>query len=213
MFRTASIICARREIADKLLTMLRGAMAELVVGDPWQLATDVGPVIDQSALTMLQQHADKMNGAGQLIAQVDLPSECSQGTFFAPRAYELESITQLEREVFGPVLHVIRYRTQDLDKTIDAINSTGYGLTLGIQTRIEEKARYIQQRLRVGNAYVNRNMVGAVVGVQPFGGEGLSGTGPKAGGPHYLPRLCVERSMTVNTTAAGGNATLMMLEE
>ena len=136
-----------------------------------------------------------------------------EGYFFAPCAFAIDGITQLEREVFGPILHVVRYRSRDLDKVLDSINQTGYGLTLGIHSRIETLQRYIAGRVRVGNCYVNRTMTGAVVGVQPFGGEGLSGTGPKAGGPHYLLKFATERTLTVNTTAVGGNASLLALED
>ena len=138
-----------------------------------------------------------------------LPENLASGTFFAPRAYEIASLKVLQREVFGPVLHIIRYQAKDLDAVIDSINASGYGLTLGIHSRIDATIEHIQKRVRVGNCYVNRNMVGAVVGVQPFGGEGLSGTGPKAGGPHYLHRFVTERTLTVNTAAVGGNATLI----
>jgi RHH-type transcriptional regulator, proline utilization regulon repressor / proline dehydrogenase / delta 1-pyrroline-5-carboxylate dehydrogenase len=149
------------------------------------------------------------DGSAKLIAQMPLPTECAAGTYFAPRAYEIAGLQVLTREVFGPVLHVIRYAAKDLDAVIDAINASGYGLTLGIHSRIDATIEHIQKRARVGNCYVNRNMVGAVVGVQPFGGEGLSGTGPKAGGPHYLHRFVTERTLTVNTAAVGGNATLI----
>jgi len=131
--------------------------------------------------------------------------------YFAPRAYEIAALKILEREVFGPVLHVIRYPAKDLDAVIDAVNQTGYGLTLGIHSRIDATIEHVAKRIRAGNCYVNRNIIGAVVGVQPFGGEGLSGTGPKAGGPHYLPRFATERTLTINTTAAGGNASLLTL--
>ena len=149
----------------------------------------------------------------RLIYQCALGSECAAGTFFAPRAFEIESIGQLEREVFGPVLHVLRFRADELDAVIDDINATGYGLTVGLHSRIDTTIDHIHARLKVGNAYVNRNQIGAVVGVQPFGGEGLSGTGPKAGGPRYLHRFATERSLSVNTTAQGGNASLMSLGE
>ena len=137
----------------------------------------------------------------------------AKGTYFAPRAYEIDSLARLEREVFGPILHVIRWKAEDLDKVCDAIAETGYGLTLGIHSRIDETVSHITRRLGVGNTYVNRNIIGAVVGVQPFGGEGLSGTGPKAGGPHYLYRFSCERTLSVDVTAAGGNANLMSLAE
>jgi len=131
----------------------------------------------------------------------------------SPRAYEIPSLSVLKREVFGPVLHVIRFKASELNKVIDEINSTGYGLTLGVHSRIDATVHYISQHARVGNCYVNRNQIGAVVGVQPFGGEGLSGTGPKAGGPHYLLRFAGERTLTINTTASGGNASLLTIGE
>lgn len=207
------VLFLQSEMADHVIALLKGAMQELKVGDPAKLATDIGPVIHESAKKVLEAHAERMNQIGQLIAEVPLPRETQYGTFFAPRAYEIPSLDVLEQEVFGPILHIIRYKSKDLDNVIKAINATGYGLTLGIHTRIKTTADYILQRVRVGNRYVNRNMIGAVVGVQPFGGEGLSGTGPKAGGPHYLTRLCYERSLAENTTAAGGNASLMSMEE
>ncbi len=207
------VLYIQEEIADKFLFMLKGAMEKLKLGDPGLLNTDVGPVIDSDALAMLEAHAKKMDEEAKLIHKVTMSNECREGTFFQPRAYELKSIKQLQREVFGPILHVIRFKMKNLNQVIADINSTGYGLTLGIHSRIDETVDYIQRRVRVGNCYVNRNMVGAVVGVQPFGGEGLSGTGPKAGGPHYLTRLCTERSLSVNTTAAGGNASLMSLSQ
>jgi RHH-type proline utilization regulon transcriptional repressor/proline dehydrogenase/delta 1-pyrroline-5-carboxylate dehydrogenase len=183
------VMYVQEDVADTILDMLKGAMEELSVGDPAYLDTDVGPVIDEEARGVLQAHADRMKTAGRLIYEVPLPDDCREGTFFAPRAYEISGIEVLEREVFGPVLHVVRYKAKDLDKIIAAVRATGYGLTMGIHTRIDRKARVIQAASRIGNTYVNRNMVGAVVGVQPFGGEGLSGTGPKAGGPHYVPRF------------------------
>jgi RHH-type proline utilization regulon transcriptional repressor/proline dehydrogenase/delta 1-pyrroline-5-carboxylate dehydrogenase len=178
-----------------------------------KLETDIGPVIDGEALKMLQGHAERMKREGRFIAEAPLSEEAKDGFFFAPKAYEIDRIGQLEREVFGPVLHVVRYEANALDKVIDAINATGYGLTLGVHTRIQETADHIRARAKVGNLYVNRNQIGAVVGVQPFGGEGLSGTGPKAGGPHYLHRFAVERTACTNTTAAGGNASLLSLGE
>ena len=207
------VLFLQQEVADKILTMLKGAMAELSIGDPALLSTDVGPVIDDEAKAVLDKHAQRMNREAKLLFELRLPAGTEQGSFFAPRAFEIDSLTRLEREVFGPVLHVIRYRADRLDQVLDAINATGYGLTLGIHSRIDETAQRITERLKVGNAYVNRNMIGAVVGVQPFGGEGLSGTGPKAGGPHYLYRFATERTLTIDTTAAGGNASLLSLQE
>ncbi len=207
------VLYLQSDIADKTIEMLTGAMAELVIGDPARLCTDVGPVIDAAALDILEAHAARMAKESRLIYECALGSECAAGTFFAPRAFEIDSIGQLEREVFGPVLHVLRFRADELDAVIDDINATGYGLTVGLHSRIDTTIDTIHARLKVGNAYVNRNQIGAVVGVQPFGGEGLSGTGPKAGGPRYLHRFATERSLSVNTTAQGGNASLMSLDE
>ncbi len=207
----ARVLFVQEDIADKVITMLAGAMAELVVGDPGQLSTDVGPVIDEDALAMLDTHAERMADEADLIAIATLGGDAAHGTYFAPRAWELKSLSQLHRENFGPALHVIRWKAHELDEVINAINGTGYGLTLGIHSRIDETVERIAARVNVGNVYVNRNQVGAVVGVQPFGGRNLSGTGPKAGGPHYLPRFATEKIITVNTTAAGGNASLLTL--
>jgi RHH-type proline utilization regulon transcriptional repressor/proline dehydrogenase/delta 1-pyrroline-5-carboxylate dehydrogenase len=171
-------------------------------------------VIDEGSRAVLESHAEKMAGLGKLIYKIDLSLELAErGCFFAPQAYEIDGLHQLTHEVFGPVLHVIRYPRQGLDEVIASINKTGFGLSFGVHTRISETADYIISKINAGNVYVNRSMIGAVVGVQPFGGEGLSGTGPKAGGPHYLLRLCKERTVTVNTTAMGGNASLMALGE
>ena len=209
----ARVLFVQDDIADKVTAMLAGAMAELKVGDPGLLSTDVGPVIDDDALAMLHEHAERMQREATPIAEVALDGDAAHGSFFAPRAYTLKSLDQLHREVFGPVLHVIRWKADQLDAVIDAINATGYGLTLGIHSRIDETVERIATRAKVGNCYVNRNQIGAVVGVQPFGGQNLSGTGPKAGGPHYLPRFTTEKTITVNTTAAGGNASLLTLGE
>jgi RHH-type proline utilization regulon transcriptional repressor/proline dehydrogenase/delta 1-pyrroline-5-carboxylate dehydrogenase len=207
------VLFVQEEVAPRLLEMLAGAMEELSVGDPWRLATDVGPVIDRAAQAALQAHAERMEREGRLIYRCRLPEDTAQGTFFPPQVYEIDGLHRLEREVFGPILHVIRYRASELDRVIDAINDTGYGLTFGIHSRIDATVRHVVERIRAGNAYVNRTMIGAVVGVQPFGGLGLSGTGPKAGGPHYLYRFATEKTLTINTTAAGGNAALLSLQE
>ena len=207
------VLFVQEELAGKLLDMLAGAIAELVVGDPALLATDVGPVIDAEAKAMLEAHASRMVREGRLIHRAAFGGDCAHGSFVAPAAFEIDGIARLEREVFGPILHVVRYKADRLDEVIDAINGTGYGLTLGVHSRIDSTIAHVARRARVGNAYVNRNMIGAVVGAQPFGGEGLSGTGPKAGGPHYLHRFAVERTLSVNITAQGGNATLMSLKE
>ncbi len=209
----ARVLFVQDDIADKVIHMLAGAMDELKVGDPGLLSTDVGPVIDEPSRKNLADHAARMDKEAKLIKQVTLGAETGNGTFLAPRAYELKSLSQLTREVFGPILHVIRWKSDELDQVIDAINATGFGLTLGIHSRIDSTIAHIAQRAKVGNCYVNRNQIGAVVGVQPFGGEGLSGTGPKAGGPHYLLRFVTERTLTINTTAAGGNASLLTLGE
>ncbi len=207
------VLFLQDEIAPRVLALLHGALAELRVGDPALLASDVGPLIDEQACRTLQDHAARMRRAGRLIGETPLPEAAAAGCFFAPRAFEIDHIGLLQREVFGPVLHVIRYDAGRLDAVIDAINGTGYGLTLGIHSRIDETARYIRARVRAGNVYINRNMIGAVVGVQPFGGSGLSGTGPKAGGPHYLLRFASEQCCAVNTAALGGNAALLELDD
>jgi RHH-type proline utilization regulon transcriptional repressor/proline dehydrogenase/delta 1-pyrroline-5-carboxylate dehydrogenase len=207
------VLFVQDDIAEKLEEMLVGAMAELTVGDPALLSTDVGPVIDAAAKDVLDQHAQRMAQEGELLHCVPLGPDTARGSFVAPRAFRIDRLARLEREVFGPILHVIRWEADRLDQVLEAVNATGYGLTLGIHSRIDATVRYIHERLRVGNAYVNRNMIGAAVGVQPFGGEGLSGTGPKAGGPRYLHRFATERTLTIDTTAAGGNASLLSLQE
>jgi RHH-type transcriptional regulator, proline utilization regulon repressor / proline dehydrogenase / delta 1-pyrroline-5-carboxylate dehydrogenase len=203
------VLYVQDDIADKVIAMLKGAMQELVVGDPGLLATDVGPVIDAEAQQRLERHAAAIARVGTPIAQLAVPDAARHGTYFPPCAVELESLTQLEAENFGAMLHVIRFPAKRLDAVIDEINASGFGLTLGVHSRIESTWRKVQRCARVGNCYVNRNMIGAVVGVQPFGGEGLSGTGPKAGGPHYLLRFTTERTLTINTAAVGGNARLL----
>ena len=207
------LLYVQDDIADRLLPMLAGAMAELRIGDPALLATDVGPVIDEPARQALERHAARMAREGRLLYQCPLPAGTEHGTFFAPRAFEIDSAGRLEREVFGPILHVVRWRADRLDAICDEIAATGYALTLGIHSRIDETVRHVLSRLGVGNTYVNRTMIGAVVGVQPFGGERLSGTGPKAGGPRYLHRFAVERTVSIDTTAAAGNASLLSLGE
>ena len=209
----ARVLFVQEDIADKVKTMLAGAMAELTVGDPGLLSTDVGPVIDEPSRKILADHAERMDREANKIGEVRLGASTAHGTFFAPCAYEIPSLKTLHREVFGPVLHLVRWKASELDAVIDAINATGYGLTLGIHSRIDDTVEHIVKRAKVGNCYVNRNQIGAVVGVQPFGGENLSGTGPKAGGPHYLVRFATERTVTINTTAAGGNASLLTLGE
>jgi RHH-type proline utilization regulon transcriptional repressor/proline dehydrogenase/delta 1-pyrroline-5-carboxylate dehydrogenase len=210
----ARVLFVQEDIADKVCAMLTGAMAELKVGDPGQLSTDVGPVIDADALKILTDHAARMDTEAKKVGEVTLdPATTAHGTFFAPRAYEIPSLATLTREVFGPVLHIVRWKGSELARVVEQINATGYGLTLGVHSRIDDTVEYIASHARVGNCYVNRNQIGAVVGVQPFGGENLSGTGPKAGGPHYLLRFAGERTLTINTTAAGGNASLLTIGE
>ncbi len=183
------VLCLQVDIADKTLEMLKGAMQELRVGKPDQLAVDIGPVIDADAQKQLQTHIKLIEKQAKASYSLPLAPACEQGTFIAPTVIEISSLSELSKEVFGPVLHVLRYKRNDLPKLIDSINATGFGLTLGIHSRIDETIDFITARAHVGNIYVNRNIVGAVVGVQPFGGEGKSGTGPKAGGPLYLKRL------------------------
>lgn len=214
------VLYVQEEVADSMIKMLKGAMQELKIGDPFDLSTDVGPVIDQKAAESLRIHVEflKKSPQAKLIYECALPDpkdlpNLAPHVFFAPIAFEIDSIKLLTQEVFGPVLHVVRYQSSELNKVIQDINNTGFGLTMGIHSRIYEVVELIHRHARVGNTYVNRNMIGAVVGVQPFGGEGLSGTGPKAGGPHMLPRLALERTLSINTAAAGGNVALMSLDE
>jgi RHH-type transcriptional regulator, proline utilization regulon repressor / proline dehydrogenase / delta 1-pyrroline-5-carboxylate dehydrogenase len=207
------LLYLQEDIADRILAMLAGAMAELRIGDPARLSTDIGPIIDDEARRALQRHATRMAGEARLLYECPLPHGAGHGNFFAPRAFEIDSARRLEREVFGPILHVIRWPADRLDAVIDEIAATGYALTLGIHSRIDARVSQILARLGIGNSYVNRNMIGAVVGVQPFGGERLSGTGPKAGGPRYLHRFATERTVSVDTTAAGGNASLLSLDD
>jgi RHH-type proline utilization regulon transcriptional repressor/proline dehydrogenase/delta 1-pyrroline-5-carboxylate dehydrogenase len=207
----ARLLFVQEDIADKLIAMLEGAVAELKVGDPFDYATDLGPVIDEDARRGLDAHKQRMRREAATIIDLGFSPDTVDGIFVTPCAYEIDDITVLEREVFGPVLHVVRYRADQLPEVCEAINRTGYGLTLGLHTRIERTMEEVRRLVRVGNLYVNRNQIGAVVGAQPFGGEGLSGTGPKAGGPHYLHRFATERVVSVDTTAMGGNAALLSL--
>jgi RHH-type proline utilization regulon transcriptional repressor/proline dehydrogenase/delta 1-pyrroline-5-carboxylate dehydrogenase len=205
------VLLLQDEIAPRVLELLAGQMDELVIGPAWQLHTDVGPVIDDEALAGLEEYAARVVAGARWQHRARLPAALAAGRYFAPLAVEVPSLGAVEREVFGPVLHIVRYRARDLDEVVESINRMGYGLTLGIQTRIDSSAQAIADRVQVGNVYVNRNMIGAVVGVQPFGGCGLSGTGPKAGGPHYLPRFVTEQTLTINTAALGGNASLLSM--
>jgi len=204
------LLCVQDAVAGRVLAMLRGAAEALVIGDPLDPATDIGPVIDEDARSGLENYVAGRPGG---LFSLALPPGTEHGCYFAPRAFEIADAAALQREVFGPVLHVVRYAADRLDAVLDAVEGTGYGLTLGIHSRIEAVQRRIAERLRVGNAYVNRGQTGAVVGVQPFGGRGLSGTGPKAGGPITLYRFAEERAVSVNTAAAGGNASLLAADE
>lgn len=201
------VLYVQHEIADAVLAMIAGAMRELRIGDPRDPAVDVGPVIDAAALAALRAHRDWLRAHAKPLYECELPAGL-EGHYFAPIAYEIESMRQLERENFGPILHVVRFDKRALDRVIDEINGSGYGLTMGLHTRLDARVEHVRTRARVGNLYVNRNIIGAVVESQPFGGEGLSGTGPKAGGPHYLLRFVTERTVTINTAAAGGNVEL-----
>jgi RHH-type proline utilization regulon transcriptional repressor/proline dehydrogenase/delta 1-pyrroline-5-carboxylate dehydrogenase len=203
------LLFLQEDIADTMIEMLAGAMEELVIGDPADFETDVGPVITQTAADSLMRHVARMTAEARIVKACALGSVHAHGSFVAPHLIELKSAAQLPREEFGPLLHVVRYRASDVHDVLRDIRASGYGLTLGVQTRLESFWRDVFASTSVGNTYVNRNMIGAVVGVQPFGGSGLSGTGPKAGGPRYLERFASERTLTVNTTATGGNAALL----
>jgi RHH-type proline utilization regulon transcriptional repressor/proline dehydrogenase/delta 1-pyrroline-5-carboxylate dehydrogenase len=211
-FRSAGQRCSalrllfvQDDVADRMIEMISGAANELAIGDPRDLATQVGPVIDDEAKQRLETHIARMKKE----ARVHFAGKAPGGNYVAPHIFELSDADQLTEEVFGPVLHVVRYAADRLDRVLQSIERSGYGLTLGIHSRIDDTVEAVIDRLSVGNVYVNRNMIGAVVGVQPFGGHGLSGTGPKAGGPHYLARFATEQTVTINTAAAGGNAALM----
>jgi RHH-type transcriptional regulator, proline utilization regulon repressor / proline dehydrogenase / delta 1-pyrroline-5-carboxylate dehydrogenase len=201
------LLCVHEGIADGVIEMIQGAARELVTGDPALLSTDVGPVIDGEAYEGLQKHLRRLHAQARPLLP---PGEFAPATrLIPPQAFEVGSVADVRQEIFGPVLHIVRWSGDPL-AVIDQVNALGYGLTLGIQTRIDSRALALAARAHIGNVYVNRNMIGAVVGVQPFGGEGLSGTGPKAGGPHYLYRFCAEQTLTINTTAAGGNVRLLV---
>ncbi|MDE2306447.1 MAG: bifunctional proline dehydrogenase/L-glutamate gamma-semialdehyde dehydrogenase PutA [Gammaproteobacteria bacterium] len=205
------LLFLQEDVADPIIEMIAGAMEELVIGDPAKIETDVGPVISAAAAQKLLAHVERMRVEARILKSCRLGEAQRHGTFVAPQMIELRDAAQLTREEFGPILHVVRYRAREVDRVLEAIRTSGYGLTLGVQTRLESFWRHVHRETAVGNVYVNRNMIGAVVGVQPFGGSGLSGTGPKAGGPQYLPRFAAERTITVNTTATGGNAALLNL--
>jgi RHH-type proline utilization regulon transcriptional repressor/proline dehydrogenase/delta 1-pyrroline-5-carboxylate dehydrogenase len=200
------LLCVQDDVADRVIAMIAGAARELKIGDPRDPATHVGPVIDAEAKARLDAHITAMKREAQLHFAGTAPTA---GNYVAPHIFELSRASQLTEEVFGPILHVVRYKAAQFDELLDDIAATGYALTLGMQSRIDETIARVIARLPTGNVYVNRNIIGAVVGVQPFGGSGLSGTGPKAGGPHYLPRLALEQTASINTAAAGGNAALL----
>jgi RHH-type proline utilization regulon transcriptional repressor/proline dehydrogenase/delta 1-pyrroline-5-carboxylate dehydrogenase len=205
------LLCVHESIADKVIEMVQGAALELVAGNPAMLSTDVGPVIDAEASDSIQKHIKRLISSSKALVAPENRAQDdpdSVANVVQPTAFEVSRISDVSTEIFGPVLHIVRWGG-DPAAVIDQINALGYGLTLGIQTRIDSRAQQLAARAHVGNVYINRAMTGAVVGVQPFGGEGLSGTGPKAGGPHYLQRFCTEQTVTVNTTAAGGNVALM----
>jgi RHH-type proline utilization regulon transcriptional repressor/proline dehydrogenase/delta 1-pyrroline-5-carboxylate dehydrogenase len=203
------VLFVQEDVANPMIAMIAGGMRALKVGDPRDLATDVGPVIDEGSKELLDEHIQWLGKHAKKICVLELPKDTAHGCFVAPAFYEINSLSDLNRENFGPILHVVRFAADELGKVIDAINATGYGLTLGLQSRIDTVRDFVEERARVGNFYVNRNQIGAVVESQPFGGEGLSGTGPKAGGPHYVARFATERVTCIDTTAAGGNASLM----
>ena len=205
------VLCLQDDIADRVELLLQGAMDELVVGLPRDIATDVGPVIDKDARDMLESYICKISVGARWQHRVSMTHSLERGTFVAPFAVEIASISCLEGEVFGPVLHIVRYAADALGELLESINATGYALTLGLHTRLDSTVEFVRANARAGNIYVNRNMIGAVVGVQPFGGSGLSGTGPKAGGPDYVRRFATEQTTTINTSAIGGNASLLAL--
>jgi len=203
------VLFMQNDVAHTMLTMIGGAMQTLRIGDPSELETDVGPVIDAEAKAALDRHIAHLRTHAKILCELPLPEGTEHGSFVTPVMAEIGSLADLDTEHFGPILHVIRFKSGELDAVIDQINRTGFGLTLGLQSRIDTVRDHVERRARVGNLYVNRNQIGAVVESQPFGGEGLSGTGPKAGGPHYVARFATERVSCIDTTAAGGNATLM----
>ncbi len=205
------VLFIQNDIADKTINMLAGAMNALTIGDPAELSTDIGPVIDAQAAQKLTAYIEKMTVESKLVAQCTLTREQNAANYVAPTVFEIDRLEQLSGEVFGPVLHVIRYKNNELEQVIDSINNSGYGLTLGIHSRIESFAESIFRKTKVGNTYINRNIIGAVVGVNPFGGNKLSGTGPKAGGPNYLVRFVTEKTRTENLIAKGGNIELFGL--
>lgn len=207
------VLYLQEEIANNITQLITGRMQELIIGDPAKIKTDIGPVINEEARTQLLDHINLAEKEGRLIHKMSLNSEHEKGLFVPPALIKIEHISDLQNEVFGPVLHIIQFKANQIDNICDEINDSGYGLTFGIHSRISHRVNAISQRMRVGNVYINRNMVGAVVGSQPFGGCGLSGTGPKAGGQHYLQRFATEQTVSTNTAAIGGNASLLSMDE
>jgi RHH-type proline utilization regulon transcriptional repressor/proline dehydrogenase/delta 1-pyrroline-5-carboxylate dehydrogenase len=203
------LLCVQDDVADRMIEMIIGAAKALRLGDPTHTSTHIGPVIDAEAKARLDAHIERMKA----LAKTHYAGRAPEGLFVAPHIFGLNRVEDLEEEMFGPILHVVRYKAGELAKVVEAIESSGYGLTFGIHSRIDTDIEKVTNRLQTGNIYVNRNMIGAVVGVQPFGGHGLSGTGPKAGGPNYLMRFVTEQVISVNSAAAGGNASLMSLSE
>jgi RHH-type proline utilization regulon transcriptional repressor/proline dehydrogenase/delta 1-pyrroline-5-carboxylate dehydrogenase len=207
----ARLVYVQEEIADRVIEMLTGAMRALVIGDPANAETDLGPIISAEAAAKLRAHIDQMRREAKVLLACELPQSLPHGNYFPPHLIELNAPDQLKSEQFGPILHLVRYTRNQLPQVLAAIRDSGFGLTLGIQSRLESLPAAVCKAAPVGNLYINRNMIGASVGVQPFGGHGLSGTGPKAGGPHYLYRFATERTVTINTTAIGGNPELLTL--
>jgi RHH-type transcriptional regulator, proline utilization regulon repressor / proline dehydrogenase / delta 1-pyrroline-5-carboxylate dehydrogenase len=208
----ARLFFVQDDVGKAMIDMLVGAVEALDIGDPLDFATDIGPVIDDDAVARLEAHKFRMQRQARQLADLALPDDCRDGTYVTPAVYALNDADLLKEEVFGPILHVVTFSSGHLDKVIETINRTGYGLTLAVHSRIASVAEFVAERARVGNLYVNRNQIGAVVGSQPFGGEGLSGTGPKAGGPNYLVRFAGERVRSTDLTATGGNVGLLGIE-
>lgn len=207
------VLFVQDSVADKVIEMLKGALKERLISNPALLETDIGPIIDADARDRLAEHCERMKKEAKLVAVAEMDACTDKGTFLAPHIFELENLAQLPGEVFGPVLHIIRFNSSEMEDVLKQIKNTGFGLTFGVHSRLEGRWKELFEKTHIGNTYINRNMTGAVVGVQPFGGEGLSGTGPKAGGPHYLLRFAAERTLTINTAAVGGNAELFSMEE
>lgn len=206
------VLYLQEDIADDIIKLIVGRMAELVIGDPINIKTDIGPVISHEAKLTLFEHIEIARKEKRLIHEVDI-SSLGAGHYVPPSLININHIDDLKEEVFGPILHIRRFDAEELDMICDEVNQSGYALTFGIHSRITHRANDMSQRIRAGNVYINRNMIGAVVGSQPFGGCGLSGTGPKAGGPHYLQRFATEQTISTNTSAVGGNASLLSIEE